>query len=220
MLFRVTALALACIITAPARADDCTVAAQAAERAFELPPHLLETIGMVETGRRAASGQTEAWPWSVNAAGQGHYLNDPAQAIAMVTSLRAMGVKLIDVGCFQMNLFHHPDAFRNLDEAFDPAQNAMAAGRFLRQLRDSTATWEEAVARYHSSNPELGRPYMQAVWARWQGTAPALLPILSRVAAAVMVIIPGARITDLPRTGGQRLPLVITPHRSPSGISR
>ena len=31
------------------------------------------------------------------------------------------GVRLMDVGCMQVNLQMHPDAFPSLDAAFDPA---------------------------------------------------------------------------------------------------
>ena len=36
-------------------------------------------------------------------------------------------MKVIDVGCFQVDLFYHPYAFTSLEEAFDPDANARAA---------------------------------------------------------------------------------------------
>ena len=208
--------ALAAPEPAPTLAEHaCTAPARAAELAFELPAGLLGAIGRMETGRRTGAGTTEAWPWSANAAGQGYFLPSRAEAIALVASLQARGVRSIDVGCFQMNLLHHPDAFSGLDDAFDPDRNAMAAARFLRRLRDSSASWEDAVGRYHSGNPALGVPYMRQVWARWLGTAPepsgaAGPSSLSRVAALVRVIVPGGAETT--RGGAARLPVVFTPN--------
>ena len=49
----------------------------------------------------------------------------------MVRALQLRGVRAIDVGCFQVDLFYHPCAFANLDDAFDPDANAFVAARIL-----------------------------------------------------------------------------------------
>ena len=195
--------------------------ARAAERAQGIPADLLAAIGRVESGRREPGGRLAAWPWSVNAAGRDYMLANPAAAAALVAALRAQGVRSIDVGCFQVNLFYHPEAFASLAEAFDPAANAGVAARLLRALRGGAAGWEDAVARYHSANPALGVPYLRQVMADWErgpvaGPHPAWLPVVWlpaawSPAAAVRVIVPGGG-TALPwRGGGMRLPVVIIP---------
>jgi Transglycosylase SLT domain len=60
---------------------------------------------------------------------------------------------------------HHPDAFRDLAQAFDPAANADYGARFLSQLHDRTGSWPEAVAQYHSATRELGQDYQRKVYA-------------------------------------------------------
>ena len=206
-------LLLACLLSGRALAGECAAPARASEQAFGIPGGLLEAIAQVESGRREIGGRVEAWPWSVNSAGQGYFLSSSAEAVALVASLKARGVRSIDVGCFQVNLLHHPEAFASLDDAFEPTRNAMAAGRFLRALRDAAPGWEEAVARYHSANPGLGLPYMRQVMASWMGGAQAGAPPASRVAALVRVIVPGASTGSPAISIGLRLPVVFTPSR-------
>jgi hypothetical protein len=151
----------------PARAL-CRPAIDLAERRHAIPPRLLHAIGRVESGRvDAASGQVAPWPWTINAEGEGRYFDSKAQAIAAVNALRARGVRSIDVGCMQVNLAHHPDAFASLEQAFDPAANADYAARFLRRLFEQTGAWPKAAAHYHSATPELGEAYRKRVMAAW-----------------------------------------------------
>jgi soluble lytic murein transglycosylase-like protein len=220
---------------AHAEAGECDAPARNAEQTLGIPSNLLAAIGRVESGRRDTTGAIAPWPWSVNAAGQGYFLPSAAAAVALVASLQARGVQSIDVGCFQVNLLYHPDAFASLADAFDPALNAIAAGHFLRDLRAAAASWDEAVAHYHSANPSLGEPYMRQVLASWTGGPTMTGPPVSQVAALVRVIVPTSfsvaaalpsgvglpggvtRKTWIrvgPRTGGLRLPVVITPAHS------
>lgn len=150
----------------------CRQAIQTAEREHRVPAGLLQAIGTVESGRPDASGRNvNAWPWTINAEGQGRYFDSKAAAIAAVEALRARGVTVIDVGCLQVNLKHHPEAFPNLETAFDPVANARYAGLFLKRLQAQTGSWEQAAANYHSATPERGEPYRQLVMAAWPAMA-------------------------------------------------
>jgi hypothetical protein len=167
-------IALGCCLAAqPARAQgapSCHDAAVAAERESGVPERLLDAIGVVESGRfDAARGRVEAWPFAVNAAGEGHLFATLAEAVDFVRERQRAGVRSIDVGCFQVNLMHHPGAFATLEEGFDPAVNAAYAARFLAALRARAGDWAEAVGLYHSATPGLGAPYREQVLARWQG---------------------------------------------------
>ena len=120
----------------------CQRAIQAAEREHKVPAGLLHAIGKVEFGRPDASGRgVTAWPWTINAEGQGRYFDSKEAAIAAVEALRARGVTVIDVGCLQVNLKHHPDAFPDLPTAFDPVANARYAGLFLKRLQAQAGSW-------------------------------------------------------------------------------
>ena len=108
---------------------DCRSAAQAFEQSADLPPGLLLAIGQVESGRTdPITGRTDPWPWSTNHAGEGHYFASAQEAIAWTAVQLATGNRSIDVGCFQVNLYYHPDAFASLAEAFDPAGQCALCG--------------------------------------------------------------------------------------------
>jgi hypothetical protein len=149
-------------------ADTCLPAIMAAERAFALPAKLLHTIAIVESGRAdPVSGRTTPWPWTINVGGVGHYFETKDAAIAAVRELQTAGIRSIDVGCMQINLMHHPDAFASLDEAFDPRSNTQYGGRFLNALYRNTGNWPQAAAAYHSRTQELGASYETRVMAIW-----------------------------------------------------
>lgn len=129
----------------------------------------MQAIGIIESGHADERGTTTAWPWTINVEGVGHVFDTKADAIAAVTEHRARGARSIDVGCMQVNLLHHGNAFASLDEAFDPAANARYAAQFLLRLLAQTGSWPRAVAGYHSLTPDIGAEYSRkvlAVWAR------------------------------------------------------
>lgn len=147
----------------------CAAEAAAAARQSGLPHHLLDAIAKVESGRwNAAEGAVIAWPWTVTAEGRGRYLPSRAAALAEVRALRARGVRNIDVGCLQVNLRYHPEAFASLEDAFDPAQNAAYAAGYLARLRAETGAWTTAIGRYHSKTPRLSGPYRLKVFRAWR----------------------------------------------------
>ncbi|MDO9711369.1 lytic transglycosylase domain-containing protein [Paracraurococcus lichenis] len=168
---------------APEPGQLCRAAIAQAERERGLPPRLLAAIGRVESGRRdPQTGALHPWPWAINAEGRGSFFPDKAAAIAAVRALQAQGVRSIDVGCLQVNLRHHPNAFASLEEAFDPLANARYAARFLGELQAARGDWLQAAAHYHSQTPGFAEPYRARVAAAWlaeQGLpAPAAAPAM------------------------------------------
>jgi hypothetical protein len=151
-----------------ARADSalCRAAIATAEAEAGLPATLLLAIGRVESGRRdPASGRAEPWPWTINAEGRGSFYPSREAAVAAVRALQAAGVRSIDVGCMQVNMRHHPDAFASLEEAFEPLANARYAARFLASLKARAGDWETAAGHYHSQTPALAESYRARVTA-------------------------------------------------------
>jgi hypothetical protein len=143
----------------------CETATRNAERTERLPRGLLEAISLKEFGRwDGGAKRSVPWPWTVTSGGPGEHLASREEALAKVRDLQAKGVTNIDVGCMQINLRYHPHAFEDLEAAFDPAKNAAYAGAHLRQLREDHKSWNKAVERYHSSNPERCGAYRKAVY--------------------------------------------------------
>jgi hypothetical protein len=158
--------------TAQATADPaalCEAAAVAAEYTGHLPPRLLQAIDLTETGRLdPATGRVRPWPWTIDVDGEGQFFETSQDAIAAVRQAQARGIKSIDVGCNQVNLMYHPEAFASLEDAFDPTSNARFAARFLNALYAESRDWSHAIAAYHSETPALGDAYRVLVLARWQ----------------------------------------------------
>jgi hypothetical protein len=164
-----------------------------------LPPRLLVSIGRVESGRRDPdTGAFGPWPWTINAEGRGSFYPDKSAAIAAVRALQAQGVRSIDVGCMQVNLRHHPNAFASLEDAFDPLTNARYAARFLGDLRAGPAggDWMQAAGFYHSQTPNLADGYrarvVAAMGSEQGGAVPPASLLASAGAAAAYPAGPGA----------------------------
>jgi hypothetical protein len=163
------AIAFALTLT-PAMAHQgqlCIGAIQAAERRFDLPAGLLMALALTETGRRVGDALTP-WPWSINAAGQGAWLEDRRIAVERTRTLQASGVESIDVGCMQVNLKWHAGAFESVEAAFDPTTNVTYAAGYLRALRERSSDWLEAAGRYHSADPARARSYLARLSQNWR----------------------------------------------------
>ncbi len=146
----------------------CRAAVAVAEREAGTPPGLLAAIARVESGKRdPATGAVNPWPWTINAEGRGSLFPTKAAAIAAVRELQAQGVRSIDVGCMQVNLMHHPNAFSSLEVAFDPLTNARYGARFLTELQSTRNDWMAAAGAYHSQTPERAEPYKGMVAQAW-----------------------------------------------------
>jgi hypothetical protein len=174
-----TALSFVCLLVAPPALADvtdpliegaklCTRHLPRYEREYGIPTHLLSAIASTESGRYHDGLRISVpWPWTINAEGKGYYFRSKEEAIFAARKLRAQGIKSMDVGCMQVNLFHHPEAFASLEQAFEPQNNIAYAAGFLRNLYQETRSWKEAAADYHSKTPKLGSGYVNMVYNSW-----------------------------------------------------
>ena len=139
------------------------------ELADGLPRAIVAAVAMAESGRyNRASRTRRAWPWTINAQGRPYYFDTKAEAVRFTRNLLNSGIRSIDVGCMQVNLRYHPDAFEDLRAAFDPATNIAYAAEFLLRLHRRLGTWPDAVAHYHSGEPSRHRPYFRRVIGIWK----------------------------------------------------
>jgi len=165
-------------------ANTCVSAIADQERAKDIPGGLLQAISLAESGRwfddaGANKGEIIAWPWTVTTGGKGHFLPSRVDAIAFVQSLQASGVENIDVGCMQINLKYHPDAFSSIEQAFNAHANAAYAADFLKVRHALSNSWLQAAGDYHSTTPKLNQSYRQKVSKLWKQTSQADFMIAS-----------------------------------------
>jgi hypothetical protein len=132
----------------------------------QMPAHLLRSVSLVESGRWSSqTNSAHSWPWTVNIRGKGYYFKDKATAVAKVKETLAKGIRSIDVGCMQINLYFHPEAFESIEQAFEPYHNIKYASEFLAHNYKKEGTWRSAVGRYHSANNKRNKPYTKKVFA-------------------------------------------------------
>lgn len=142
----------------PAVAAVCDKVAHRAARAHGVPLDVMQAITRAETGRMRGS-ELEPWPWTVNMEGTGHWFETRDAARAFVFARFKAGARSFDVGCFQINYRWHGDAFRSIDEMFDPDLNARYAAKFLMELYRELGDWSAAAGAYHSRTPSYARSY-------------------------------------------------------------
>ena len=130
------------------RADDARPCEREMARAAQLygiPLGILYAVGLTETGRRGA-----LYPYALGAEGQTVFAKDMEDAMASFEAMRHRGIKLIDLGCMQINHYYHGDKFESVRAMFNPAKNVDYAARFLRELKQREGNWTMAVARYNA----------------------------------------------------------------------
>ena len=147
----------------------CTKHLQHYEKTYGMPENLLSAIATTESGRYNEKLKMRLpWPWTINAEGKGYFFDTKEQAIAAAQKLRARGVQSFDVGCMQVNLFHHAHAFSSLEQAFEPENNIAYAASFLQSLYKEEGNWKQAAGDYHSKTPSLGNEYIGLVYNSWR----------------------------------------------------
>ncbi len=157
----------------------CLTLLERVESLYGIPPQLLKAIALTESGRMQGD-RFVPWPWTINVNGKGYFYPTKAEAIQAVKNFQKKGIRSIDVGCMQINLMHHPEAFSSLEEAFDPAANIRYGGEFLVKLRaNNKGIWKQAVGFYHSSRPQFYEPYRQKVIKTWYKNRKKKYPFIS-----------------------------------------
>lgn len=180
----------------------CENAVVEGARASGVPAEVLHAITLAETGR-SHHGRLRPWPWAVNRAGDGRWFSDRAEAKAFAEATLRAGRTNLDIGCFQMNYHWHNRRFEDLDQMFDPVQNAIQAGAFLKSLYEQTGDWSQAAGTYHSRTPAHARTYR----ARFDRI---LSDLQEQTPIRVRDIRTGAPIVKRSRVRLSRPPLIIT----------
>lgn len=146
-----TALAAACISSAAtfsahaAGANACEAEILRASERYGVPAGILYAVGLTETGNKGS-----LHPNALNIEGRAVFARSPQHALSEFENARRNGIKLIDLGCMQINHHYHADKFDGVGQMLDPRRNVDYAARFLTELKARHGSWSMAVARYHA----------------------------------------------------------------------
>ena len=127
-------------------------------------------IAVQESGMRWRDGSFRPWPWTLNIneskngikAGPRRYANKQAAEQAL-TQLIRQGIRNVDVGIMQVNLYWHGNKVPNELALLDPKTNITVAASYLKNLRSQNDI-RKTVADYHApSNAVRGNRYANHV---------------------------------------------------------
>jgi len=133
----------------------CEAEMVAAAQRHNVPLGVLYAVGLTETGRKSS-----LQPYALNIAGKAVFADTPQEAMRHFHAARKKGVKLIDLGCMQINHHYHSKHFTSPQAMLDPQANVAYAAKFLSELYQNEGSWTLAVARYHAgpnNNPAQKR---------------------------------------------------------------
>lgn len=192
----------ALIAAGAARADDsdlCLEEIAKQEAQYGMPSGILKAIARVESSGSPYGEITRPWPWTLNVGGAPHYYPTKAAALTALTGFRVQSDVNIDVGCMQISLKYHPNAFPDLATALDPVANVDYGALFLTALKDASGDWLQAVGDYHSTTPGFGDTYRNLVQVAWGGGT-----LSTKAVNAVRATLPaGPAIISISEVGGQ-----------------
>ena len=126
-------------------------------------------IAVQESGMRWQDGTFRPWPWTLNIneakvgvkAGARRYINRKSAEEAL-NKLIVKGIRNVDVGIMQVNLYWHGDKVKNALDLLDPATNITVAAQYLHQINKNNVV--KQVADYHApKNPVRGKAYVNHV---------------------------------------------------------
>ena len=131
-----------------------------AAQKHSVPVAVLYAVALTETGQRDGLKA-----YAMNIGGRPVFNSTLGEALSNFESARDKGVRLIDIGCMQINHHFHGEKFSSVVQMFDPQRNVDYAARFLKALHGSGGSWTAAVARYHAGpgNAPAQRRYVCAV---------------------------------------------------------
>lgn len=163
----VAALSLAVV------AKPIPAAYQQVARQHQIPASLLYAIALAESGY-TAKGIYNPWPWTLNIEGEPfrfYYGSEARQQL--LTAWRER--RSIDIGLMQINSLWHAHRVNRIDDLLNPYVNLNTAADILREQRQRSQNWWEAIGRYHapgndSASKARARRYRKRVQTIYQQT--------------------------------------------------
>jgi len=118
---------------------------------YSLPPMLLYSVALTESGIRKNNTRKTPWPWAVNHAGKGIFFETRQEAYDYLSQVLRDGQKNFDVGLMQVNWYWNHHVFdSSLWNALDPYTNLRGGASIIRAQYHRLGSFEKAVGAYHS----------------------------------------------------------------------
>ena len=117
---------------------------------FGIPKDILYAIMKVESGFK---------PWSIHINGNSYFFSNKTEAVAFALESQRKGQHGLNLGLMQIYWPVHKNAFKDIEETFDPQKNICFAAQFLQKLKCELGSWEKAVKAYHSRIEKYGDIY-------------------------------------------------------------
>ncbi|GLK70051.1 transglycosylase SLT domain-containing protein [Ancylobacter dichloromethanicus] len=138
----------------------CEAAMERAAARHDVPLAILYAVGLTETG-----GNGTLQPLAMNGGGESYVANSLADGERKLADFVRRGIKLVDLGCMQINYRWHGDQFDSVAQMFEPERNVDYAARFLATLKRQHGNWTMAAARYNAgpNNDPAQKKYVCAV---------------------------------------------------------
>ena len=144
---------------------ECQIYTEKYSKIYRLPNKLLTSISLVESG--IIEGNTiNSWPWALNVNGKSKYFDNKKDTLSFLKESLKKN-RNIDIGCMQINYKFHGHNFKTLDHILNPEENVKYAAQFLKKLFKRHKSWNEAISRYHSSEPARKKRYLTKVKNFW-----------------------------------------------------
>ena len=145
--------------------NNCNILTEKYGKEYNLPNKLLTSIALVESGIKK-NNDFRSLPWTLNVSGKSIYFDTKEEILSYLKN-NIEKKKSIDVGCMQINTKYHLKNFKDLNQIIEPAENVKYAAIFLSDLYKKYRSWNEAIARYHSSVPNKKKRYLKKVYSFW-----------------------------------------------------
>jgi soluble lytic murein transglycosylase-like protein len=130
---------------ASAAVNPCETEILRASAEYGVPVGILYAVGLTETGKMGS-----LQPNAMNIEGKAVFPSSRSEALRVFAAAKSRGVKLIDLGCMQINQYYHGSEFASISDMLNPRLNVDYAARFLVRLKKRHISWSMAVARYHA----------------------------------------------------------------------
>ncbi len=130
-------------------------------KASNIPPEVLYTLALIESGNQTASKVYRPWPWTLTINKESYYFNNQNEVTVKLAEVLAQAnpPSQLGVGLMQIEWHYHKARFKSPSQALDPYYNLRVGAEYFAQLINETGDVWQAIGRYHSKTPKFAAAY-------------------------------------------------------------